>query len=180
MATTACDSLPSNVVTNCGFETGDLTGWTATPPGYEGQYYGVDTFDANVGTYGAYLAGQNSDVFLSQNIPTAAGTSYYFNFSVAHPDVNYTPYTNDFEVLAGGNVLFSESEEVFGFTDYSFAFTATGASTTIAFGAFDPLNFFSLDNVSVFVTPEPSTLALSLPVVLAGAFLFLRRRKAAI
>ena len=176
MATTSCASIASNLVVNCGFESGDLSGWTTTPPGYEGQYYGVDSFDANVGSYGAYLAGQTSDVYLSQNVPTAAGASYTLSFAVAHPDVNYAPYTNDFNVLADGNLLYSESEQVFGYTDFSFDFTATSASTSIAFGAFDPLGFFSLDDVSVSATPEPSTFALSVPVFLAGALLFLRRR----
>ena len=176
MATSTCTALPSNLVANCGFETGDLTGWTATPPGYLGQYYGVDTFDANTGTYGAYLAGQSSNVYLSQNVATAAGTTYYLDFALAHPDPNYAPYTNAFSVSAGNDLLFSETDQVFGYTDYSFGFTATGASTTIKFGAIDPLNFFSLDDVAVYVAPEPSTFAFVLPLLLLGSLVVLRRK----
>jgi hypothetical protein len=178
LAISTCTSVASNLVANCGFESGDLTGWTVTPAGYLGQYYGVDTVDANTGTYGAYLAGQTGDVNLSQDLATTAGTAYYFNFSLAHPDTNYAPYTNDFSASADGNQVLYESEQIFGYTDYSFGFTATSSSTTIDFAAFDPLSFFSLDDVSVYVAPEPSTFALSMPLFLVGTLLFARRRKA--
>src|ERR1039458_8470663 len=53
-----CAAISPNLVTNCGFETGDFTGWTtggnALNPG--GNYYGVDAFDANSGNFGAYLS----------------------------------------------------------------------------------------------------------------------------
>lgn len=176
--TSACSGVAGNIVTNCGFETGTLSGWTATPAGYLGQYYGVDTIDAHTGTYGAYLAGQSSSVFLSQVLPTVAGTTYYVAFDLAHPDANILPYNNSFSVSFGSTTLYSETDLAFGYTQYIFSGKATSASTTLQFGALDPLNFFSLDDVAVYAAPEPSTLALWLPLLLGGVWLVFRRRKA--
>jgi hypothetical protein len=177
LATTTCSAIPSNLVANCGFETGMLSGWTASPAGYLNQYYGVDTSDANSGTYGAYLAGQSGNVTLSQTLATAIGTTYYVTFDLAHPDPNYAPYTNSFSVSFSGKTLYSESVQVFDYTQFTFSCTATSASTLLQFAAFDPINFFSLDDVAVYPAPEPSTLALSVPFLLGGALAVTRRRK---
>lgn len=171
----ACNALPVNLVKNCGFETGTLSGWTVNPTGFLGQYYGVDTVDANTGTYGAYLAGQSSNVVLSQLLPTVAGTTYYVNFDLAHPDPNFAPYSNSFVVNFGSSAVYSESNQVFGYTRFSFGATASSSSTLLQFGAFDPLNFFSLDDVEVYPAPEPSTLAFTFPILLGGALLVKRR-----
>lgn len=170
-----CASAPMNLITNCGFETGTLSGWTATPAGYNGQYYGVDTVDANSGTYGAYLAGQSALFYISQTIATVAGKTYSITFDVAHPDSTFSPYTNTFLVNFAGSQLYTETNEVFGYEQIKLTGTATGSSTTLQFGAQDPLSFFSLDDVVVFATPEPATLSLLVLAMLSG---FLWRRKA--
>ncbi len=171
----ACASAPVNLITNCGFETGTLSGWTATPAGYTGQYYGVDTVDANSGTYGAYLAGQSSLFYISQTIATVAGKSYQITFDVAHPDSTFSPYTNTFLVNFAGSQLYTETNQVFGYEQITLKGVASGSSTTLQFGAQDPLSFFSLDDVVVFATPEPATLWLLVAAAFAG---FAWRRKA--
>ena len=65
-AASICDSIAGNVIVNCGFETGDFTGWTLTGnTGFTGVTSGSPY--VNSGTYGAYLGPVGSDGFLSQS-----------------------------------------------------------------------------------------------------------------
>jgi hypothetical protein len=59
-----CQSVSGNLIANCGFETGDFTGWTLT--GNTG-FTSVSTGYAWSGTYGAQLGPVGSDGFLSQS-----------------------------------------------------------------------------------------------------------------
>jgi hypothetical protein len=74
LAQDVCQSAPGNLIVNCGFETGDLTGWTNT--GNLG-FTSVQTFAAFSGTYGAYLGPVGSDGFLSQSF---WGNTFTFAF----------------------------------------------------------------------------------------------------
>lgn len=69
-----CDT-PTNLVANCGFETGDLTSWTGTPTSQAGNWYGVDNFDAYTGNFGAYIAGFGSFSLLAD---TAIDSDHYW------------------------------------------------------------------------------------------------------
>ena len=92
-AISICDNTPRNQVTNCGFETGDFTGWTLTGfdvPGELNNFYGVegtDPFDGispNSGGWQAYFADVvGNDTTISQTISTFAGTEYYISFYLA-------------------------------------------------------------------------------------------------
>jgi hypothetical protein len=66
-----CDGVVGNLVTNCGFETGVFAPWIWT--GNTGAT-GVTTGYAYSGTYGAQLGPVGSDGFLTQTLPTVAGT----------------------------------------------------------------------------------------------------------
>ena len=62
----ACQSVAGNLVANCGFETGDFTGWTLSGntgfTGLTGAPYN------NSGSFGAFLGPVGSDGFLTQII----------------------------------------------------------------------------------------------------------------
>lgn len=66
-AQSICDAVAGNLVTNCGFETGNFAGWSqAGNLGFTGVTSGSPY--VNSGTYGAFLGPIGSDGFLSQTI----------------------------------------------------------------------------------------------------------------
>ena len=162
-----CDAAPGNLATNCGFETGDFTGWQASP---------LDIFpDAvfpNSGTYAA-LAFNTSQ--LDQSISTNVGDTYLVSFYLASPlvpvcgdcgiqnvyvtgpHVLNVPDVNDLTVTFGGGFNDAEIANLVNtnYVFYQFAETATSNSTDLRFSfdqGVDPslgTSFLYLDDVVV-------------------------------
>lgn len=186
-----CDSVVGNLVSNCGFETGDFTSWTlggnnANPV----LYYGVDAFDANSGNYGAYLSSDLIDgtgpLDLSQTLTTIAGFTYDVSFYLEQDTQPYVNNPHSFTATMGGTTLLTltpspASPGPYGsFLQYVYSFTATGTSSVLNFAALNEDNFWSLDDVTVVsttVTPEPSTWA-TLGAGLLGLCVAARRKAA--
>lgn len=185
-----CDAVTGNSVANCGFETGDFTGWTISGntlnPG--GNYYGVDAFDANSGNFGAYVSqdyldGGTAPVDLSQMLATTPDEAYDITFWLEQDTAPTPGYTHAFSATWDGTTLLSLTPTVASpgpggvFTEYSFTETATGASTNLAFSFENDDNFWSFDDVSVAAapTPEPST-GVAGGIALAAMLLLCSRR----
>lgn len=157
---------------NGGFETGNLSGWTAT-----GQT-GATPVSAYVhsGSYGAYFFSGT----LSQTIATTAGASYDLSFWVK----SFSGGPNSFSVAWDGDVIFSGvNTGGFGFTEYDTTVLATSASTVLTFGFYSGVSTWALDDVEVVqiasvAVPEPATAGLLLPGLLALGLLapFVSRR----
>ena len=165
-----CAAISPNLVSNCGFETGDFTGWTiggnTLNPG--GNYYGVDAFDANSGNYGAYMSQDFIDagtapITLSQTLTTTVGQAYNITFWLEQDTAPTTGYTHLFGAAWGGTTFLSLAPTVASpgtvgsFTRYSFMETAAGASTALKFTFENDDSYWSLDDVSAASAPEPST-----------------------
>jgi PEP-CTERM motif len=188
--TSYCDGISGNMVTNCGFETGDFTGWTigglTDNPG--GNYYGVDAFDLNTGSVGAYMSQDFVDdgtgfVNLSQTLTTISGTNYTVSFFLEQDTAPTLGYIHTFSATWGATTLLSLTPTVAlpgtvgSFTQYSYTIAATGASTALKFAFENDDNYWSFDDVSVTAvtaTPEPSTLMLA--GLALGGLLVARRR----
>src|SRR5262249_959472 len=123
-----CDSISGNLVTNCGFETGNFSGWTIgsnVPPTF------VDAAAAHTGNFGVFAGSQGSDGTLSQTLTTVPGTYevvvWYFN-SGQHP--------NDFNVTFNGveGINLVNPPGFPPYTEYSFLVSSTGGPADLVLG----------------------------------------------
>ena len=176
-----CDSNPANLVANCGFETGDFTGWTLAGndvPTQLGNLYGVEGVDPvdgispNSGDYQAYFADLVADsITLSQTVATVAGGEYEVSWYMAQDTAPVSPYSNQFSASFGGVSLVSASVvPVQGYTYYSFEIDAPTSSSVLSLTMGNDLGEFLVDDLDVFAvvaTPEPATWTLALAGILA-------------
>jgi len=165
-----CDAA-SNLVANCGFQTGDFTNWAVSGndvPGEQDNLYGVeqgaDPFDGispNSGNYQAFFADLTANATtISQTLSTQAGDTYLISFFLAQDTAPGTGEgSNSLDVMFGGTTLTNQNNVgVQGYSEYSFLANATSGSTTLSLTLGNGLGEFLLDDVSVSV-PEPSTAA---------------------
>jgi len=182
-----CAAVSGNLVTNCGFETGDFTGWTvggnSLNPG--SNYFGVDAFDANSGNYGAYMSqdfidGGTTPVTLSQTLATVAGGAYAVTFWLEQDTAPTPGYAHVFSAAFGGTTLLTLTPTVVSpgpvgvFTQYTIDVMATTSSSVLKFSFENDDQYWSFDDVSVSTVPEPSTGMLAGLAI--GGLLLLRRK----
>jgi len=165
-----------NLVANCGFESGDFTGWTVSGndvPGEEGNLYGVEGTDPyplpggtapNSGNFQAFIGDLNADpTTLSQDLTTNPGGQYLVSFYLSQQLVGPGTVTNFFDVTFGGMTIEDLTDvDVQGYTFYSGLVTITGSSAALNITGGNDIGEFLLDDVSVMQVPEPSSLSLML------------------
>ena len=167
LASSTCDADGSNLVVNCGFETGDFTGWNVNDPSANSY---VDGQQPNSGNYSANLGAEPGT--LSQTITDTAGQTYNFSFYMENEiavDGNGNPFPgpDSFGVSviddnSNTDVLMSPVSipQSSDFLQYSFTFIGSG-SDTLQFSIDNVPSYYNLDDVTVDEqTPEPSSLAL--------------------
>jgi hypothetical protein len=183
-------SLPAfgqNLVQNGGFETGNFTDWTLTPPSASGDVdVNFGTGYVHSGTYAAQFlnSGPPYDT-LSQTLTTQAGTDYDLTFwlQVQCCDTSQA----DFYVSWDGTKIgdYPATATLFQYEEHQVVVSGTG-SDTLSFSAYDNPGAYGLDDVSVtplgVSAPEGGSALLYLLLAAAacgGAMLFAGRRKSA-
>ncbi len=145
------DLGPSTAV-NGDFETGDLSGWTATTPAITADF---SPYGGASGTFAARLGPAPGLETLSQDVATTPGETYTVSFFLSG-DTEST--TNSVEVFWNGALMVAVADNMSGgLTQYSFtaAANAIDSFTSLAFTYFvDGLGLF-LDQVKV----EPNAAA---------------------
>jgi hypothetical protein len=171
----AAISAPALAVVNAGFETGDLSGWTAVGGASAVTSHSAgnssNTWAPVEGNFFARLtAGLGTGVYstLTQTFSLAANQT--ISGYVGYQAEDYQPFTDDAFLTIGSTVLFTASTFTvgdFGSSGWqAWSFTApTAGSYTLQLGVrntSDNVNTPSamLDGVSTAVVPEPQTWAL--------------------
>lgn len=114
----------ANLVTNGGFETGNLTGWTA----FGGQYTNVST-GGHSGAFKFEEFDNSGFATLQQSLATVAGTTYDLSFwSRAYVDVG----GNILRYQAGSGPI-ATAVRTTSWSQTTDSFVATGASTMLSF-----------------------------------------------
>jgi hypothetical protein len=159
------------LVINGGFETGDFTGWTASPDGT----VGIDSLSPNTGKYDAFFSTIPGVLpgpgMLSQPITTTPGQSYDLLFAL----VDQSGFALDtmsvsfggFSQLITGDQAAPPGDTPAGYTSFSIPISGTLITTALTTLEFDGttsdssewnLDDVEIDPVGATGVPEPSSL----------------------
>ena len=148
----------TNLTTNGGFETGNSSGWSFNGPYVSGYFQYVHS--------GAYAAGGWSvyapyaPATLSQTFSTVAGATYTISFW-AQNNGNAAP-DNSLNVTWNGASVASIVDLAYAgplpnYTEFTYTFTATSDSSTLALAIENRVNYTFVDDISVVRLPGTET-----------------------
>jgi len=173
----AVSASATELVTNGGFETGSLSGWTLTG---STDHSNVVTSPVHSGAYAYSNGAVGGAGVLSQVVNTVAGQSYDFSFWLRNE--GGTP--NGFTASLGNAVLqsFTNVGGSFDFTHFTGTVVAATNGSTLSFAFRQDPSFWELDDVSltsaVGGVPEPASWAMMITGFLAaGAMIRANRRR---
>ena len=139
-----CARVAGNLVANCGFETGDFTGWTRSG---DPSATSITNAAAHSGSWGLFTGPVTDLGFVSQILPTVSGGSYRICYWLSNLSSG-TP--NRFQVSWGGVVIRDQSNlPQFVYEQDCHDVVASGDSSEVKFGFLQVPSFFDFDDVTV-------------------------------
>jgi VCBS repeat-containing protein len=145
------ENAGASTIVNGGFETGDLTGWSASSSVSAGEFF----LGGEFGNWVAVL-GPGSSQSLSQNVATTPGQQYALSFVVdGDPDASSSPLTVSWD----GTTILTLDQVPLGFTQYTFDVTGdpSASTTPLSFNYSDDGSGILLDQVAVNAETNPAT-----------------------
>src|SRR6202158_3197425 len=97
-----CARVAGNLVANCGFETGDSTGWTRSG---DQSFTSIDAASAHSGSFGLDTGPTGTLGFFAQKLATISGGSYSLCYWLS----NEGGPANQFQVSWGGTIIRDDS-----------------------------------------------------------------------
>lgn len=170
----ALSATAAELISNGGFETGNLTGWSITG---STLFTGVDTLSPHSGSFAYFDGTQGSNTVISQTVGTVAGQSYDYSFWLRNEGSGGA--TSLFSATLGGQLLTSLSNAAgFGYTHFSGTVVAAASNQTLSFTFRNDPSFWDFDDASLTgaVIPEPATWAM-LVIGFGGLGASLRARR---
>jgi hypothetical protein len=168
----ASRAFSQELVVNGGFETGDFSGWIATPASSGSSFY-VDQYHLpNSGSYSSIFSATSFlDDRIKQTLATSAGQQYTVSLWIR--DV-VDPH-NRLAVFWEGNYIIQQSPTNTNgqWVHLTQTVTATANGSILELGGYDIEGYISIDDISVKPVPEPTTLI----TISAGVIALLRRRR---
>ena len=132
----------ANLITNPGFETGDLTGWT-----HAGFAIALGT-DNNIAPHSGNFQAVLNGAAVAQSVTTTPGSTYIIDFFAAASNGLTDPVNFTLTVNFGGTVFSHLFTARTLYTEFTFNATAPASSTSLNFSV-TGLGFLHLDDVSV-------------------------------
>lgn len=174
MAVALSGAAQANIVTNGDFETGSFSGWTQF--GNTGAT-GVTGGYAHSGSFGGQFGAVGSAGGIFQTLVTVVGQTYDISFWLRAD--SGTPNTFAFNWDGGADELVFSNSPGFAYQQFTYALTATSATTDLRFAIRHDPAYYGVDDVVVTArVPEPMSLAL-VAVALVGAGAASRKKRAA-
>lgn len=134
-----CTTVVANLIVNCGFETGDTTGWSTFGGGIS-----ANNTNPNHGVWAAQMGEVFNTACIGQSFVTTVGQTYTLSFALKS-----SGRPNNFYVIYSGTTVSGDMQNMpdFDYTQYVIGGLVGAGDDSVYFCARNDPAFFFLDDV---------------------------------